>query len=132
MESDIDHLPHEALKSSVSGLRGLKSVATRLRPEMVPDSARDWLDHCLDPERREKLSLEQIAWIFAQAKAAGSHAGFEMFARLCGYHVVAVVDPREEFRAMVHRAEQNLREATELSQKALAYAHSTHLKVDEP
>lgn len=120
-----------ALRSAVDALGGLQVVGHRLRPEIDPILAGQWLAHCLDPERREKLAFEQVAWIFAQAKLAGAHAGFAQLAEVCGYRVTAVLDPKDELADLVRRAESALRHGTELSAEALARANAMHLKVDQ-
>jgi hypothetical protein len=122
--------PEQAIRAAVDSLGGLQSVGHRLRPELDPILAGQWLAHCLDAERREKLAFEQIVWIFSTAKLAGKHAGFEQLAEACGYRVTAVIDPKDELADLVRRSESALRQAAELSEEALARAAAMHLKVN--
>lgn len=122
--------PEEALRASVDALGGLQKVGHRLRPEIDPILAGQWLAHCVDPERREKLTLAQIVWIFREAKAAGAHVGFESLAQLLGYRITAVVDEREQLADLARKAQAAAHEATTLSAEVLARMQHANLKVD--
>ncbi len=37
-----------------------KAIALEMRPEMKADSAKAWLHNCLDPDKNEKFSIDQI------------------------------------------------------------------------
>lgn len=85
----------EALKACVSALGGAKVVGAALFPDKTIDNARDYLLACLNHDRPEKLSYSQIIYIFAKAKDAGFHAGFNYFAGACQY-AATPVDPEDE------------------------------------
>lgn len=120
----------EALRLAIDALGGMKVVGCRLKPEMDPVLAREWLSHCLQRDRRERITLDQVAWIFREARAAGKHAGFEALADLLGYRVTAVVDEREAIADLARRAKQRADESLALSQEMLARANALHLKVE--
>lgn len=118
------------MRASINSLRGEKAVGHILKPETDSILAGQWLAHCLDPERREKLSLAQIRLIFSMAKDAGQHDGFELFAAACGYHVTAVIDPQTQIADMLRKAQQANRESAELTEEAIARARAQGLKLE--
>jgi hypothetical protein len=120
----------EALRLAVDAIGGEKAVGSLLRPEMHPVLAGQWLAHCLDPERREKLSIAQMALVFGHAKAKGRHDGFEVLAQLLGYRVTAVIDPADELADLAHRAETAAREANTLTAEVIARMRAAGLKVN--
>lgn len=121
----------EALRLAIDALGGMKVVGSSLKPEMDPVLAREWLNHCLTSGRRERITLEQVAWIFRQAKAAGSHSGFEALAQALGYRVTAVIDEREAIADLARQVKHMAAETSALSEEMLARAHALHLKVFE-
>ena len=120
----------DGLRLAVDAIGGLQSVGHLLRPEMHPILAGQWLAHCLDPGRREKLSGAQIALVFARAKIAGKHDGFVAFAESPGYRVTAVIDPKDEIADLARRATQHAQAATDLSAEALERMRHAGIKVD--
>src|SRR5690348_9405745 len=94
----------EALRTAIDALGGLKVVGARLRPHLDPVLAGQWLAHCLDHERREKLELGQVDLILRLAKARGFHRAAESIAAGWGYRVTAILDPTEEIADLSRRA----------------------------
>lgn len=90
--------PEDALKAAVSALGGPKKAGVLLWPQMEeqPDKAgRKLADH-LNEDRAEKLSLEQVVFIFRKAKQVGFHEGMYAFNRMCGYSPSKPMDDAEE------------------------------------
>lgn len=105
--------PEEALRIAVEDLGGLQEVGARLRPEIDPILAGQWLAHCLTATKRDKLSLAQVQRIWEWAHAIGAHEGFEAFAASLGYTAVA------------HTPEAQLAEALKRAEQARAHAEAT-------
>lgn len=74
-----------ALEQAIHALGGPKSVGHMLRNELDPADAATWLKHCLADDRREKLSLNQIEFIFDKASKANGHEGFQYLAQKLAY-----------------------------------------------
>lgn len=70
----------EALRDCVNALKGPKSVGVMLWPELSADLAAKRLNHCLDPERPEKLELAQVLLVAKKARAVDCHT---LIAFLC-------------------------------------------------
>lgn len=77
--------PEESLRISVDALGGLQEVGSLLRPEMDPIAAGQWLSHCLNPAKRDKLSEEQKHLIWRRCFSMGAHEGFQAYAESIGY-----------------------------------------------
>lgn len=75
----------DALREAVRQLGGNKKVGAMLRPELPIDQAESWLRHCLNDDRREKLSPEQVLLILVEARKAGWHGAMAFIASHCGY-----------------------------------------------
>lgn len=58
----------DALKDDVKALGGAKRVGGWFKPEKDAEAARNWLNDCLNSERRERLDGEQERLIIRRAK----------------------------------------------------------------
>lgn len=81
---------NDALSSAVNALGGNKKVGTKLRPELLADAAGNWLRDCMNTDRREKLSPEQVLLILRMARQAGFHAAMDWIAFDAGYEAKPV------------------------------------------
>jgi hypothetical protein len=108
--------PETALLLAVDAIGSAQEVGTYLRPEYAktPDDAGRWLSHCLDHERRDKLSPRQIVAVFRKAFEADEHAGFESFAKQCGYEAKPL-GHASQLQHLRQKAEQAAKEAAEAS-----------------
>lgn len=75
----------EAIRAAVQALGGFKRVGAELKPDLAADAAGRWLADCCNPDKREKLSPTELAFIRRRARLEGVHvlAAFEM--RAAGY-----------------------------------------------
>jgi hypothetical protein len=83
---------NDALKQAVKALGGNKKVGAKLWPELPIDTAGNKLGDCLNPDRREKLSPEQVVFILRLAREKGYHAAMQFIAFDTGYRAEPV-DP---------------------------------------
>lgn len=86
----------DAMREVILALGGLKSVASRMRPEMPADHAGRWLADCLSAERREKLSPDGVLWLGREGRAVGCHALANFFCRDLGYADPVPLEPDDE------------------------------------
>lgn len=93
----------DALSEVVTALGGAKKVGVILWPEKSADDAGRQLRHALDPDRPEKVSLEQLALLLRLGREKGAHAGMNYLARDAGYQDPVAVEPEDE-RAQLQRA----------------------------
>lgn len=93
----------QALRDCVGALGGSKKVGVLLRPELDAQTAGRWLLDCLNPERKEKLCVEQVLLILREARAVNCHAGMQFITRDAGYADPQPLEPEDE-RAALQRA----------------------------
>ena len=93
----------QALTDCVRAMGGAKSVGHRMRPEKDPVDAGRWLLDCLNADRNEKLSLEQVLWLLVEARKVGCHTGASYLMRTAGYAEPTPVEPESE-RAALQRS----------------------------
>jgi hypothetical protein len=87
---------NDALRETVQALGGTKKVGCTLWPEMTADHASSRLRDCLNQDRREKLSPEQVEMIGRMGRQAGCHAIMAYMARTMGYADPVPVEPEDE------------------------------------
>lgn len=94
---------YEAIRATVQALGGFKPVGHDLKPDLAPDAAGRWLADCCNPEKREKLSPTELAYIRRRARAARVHilAAYEM--RDAGYAEPQPVEPEDERAALMRQ-----------------------------
>lgn len=92
----------EAIRATIMGLGGYKKVGAEMRPEMLADAAGRWLADCLNPDRRDRLCPDQLAWIRRKARQAGVHILMHFEAHDAGYSEPQPIEPEDE-RAKLQR-----------------------------
>lgn len=100
-QSDED--VYEAFSDAVKALGGAKRVGKMLQPDKPIEAARQWLLHCLDPNRSEKLDLYQILFILREARKVGYHRAMEKIGAETLYEVKAIT-PQDEAADLNRRA----------------------------
>lgn len=117
---------NEALKEAVKAAGGAKVVGHALRPEKSIQEAHMWLLDCLNADRREHLTPEQLILILKLARDANSHTAMQFLAAECGYEAIPI-NPKDEaeqlqrdFIANTQRAEQILKRLEALQPKLRA------------
>lgn len=99
----------DALRTVVDAAGGPKKVADKLWPSMpLADAARK-LNHCLDPERAEKLTPREIQLLLQWGREHNCHAAMVFLNRECGYHPPEPTDPETE----IAKAKREFVEAAE-------------------
>jgi len=106
--------PEEALEADVQAAGGPKRVAAALWPARSPAEAARLLRRCLDPERQEKLGLDEVTHVVALAAEHGSRALLEYLARRARARVTPVT-PEDEKAELLERWEAARREVAALA-----------------
>lgn len=86
----------DALNDVVKVMGGPKQVGALLWPEKAADDAGRLLRHCLDTDRNEKLSLEQLLLLLRMGREKGVHAAMTFLARESGYQDPIALEPEDE------------------------------------
>lgn len=106
---------NDALKDAVRALGGFKKVGVLLWPELeqAPEQAANKIRDCLNPDRREKLSPQQLMFVMRKAREAGHHSLMGYVCAEAGYTAPTPIDPealladsQAEFVESVKRLDQ--------------------------
>ena len=103
----------DAVRTAVQFLGGTKKVGHALRPDLGPDAAGRWLNDCLNVDRKERLTPEQLVVVLRMAREAGYHGAFDYLAREAGYKAEPVTpeETRDRLADAVLQATAALTEA---------------------
>lgn len=81
-----------------------KQVAGDMRPDLKADSAKTWLHNCIDPDKADKFSIEQIIQFMNLTKRAdGTNALLDYICDETGQERTKAKAPEDE-RAALQRA----------------------------
>ncbi len=87
---------NDALIDAVKALGGSKQVGPLLWPEKTPDGAQRLLLACLNEDRSERLSPDQVLMVLRMARAKGHHSAIAYILNDLGYSPTQPVEPRDE------------------------------------
>lgn len=100
-QDDLWHdSPEDALRAVVHALGGPKKVGHELWPAKTIAEAAHYLNHCLDPERAEKLSLGEIMYLLHRGREIGCHTAIQYINRACHYEDAKPIEPEDERAAL--------------------------------
>ena len=105
----------EALKYVCQALGKPKEIGPLIFPHKEdPVAAGRLLSDCLNPDRPEKLDIEQVILLLRLAKERGCHAGVEYINNACGYSKPIPVDPDDEKAELQRRLIRCINEQRQL------------------
>jgi hypothetical protein len=107
----------QALRDCVSALGGSKKVGVILRPELDAQTAGRWLLDCLNPERNDKLCLEQFLLILREARKVGCHAGMTFVTRDAGYSDPQPIEPEDARAALQREFNESVKRLENMAQR---------------
>lgn len=103
MQMSLHHeTTSDALREVIQACGGFKEVGSRLWPDISPERAAGNLRDCINSERRERLTPDQVLFVLRLGRDAGCHAGMLFFAREAGYSDPQPIEPADE-RAQLMR-----------------------------
>lgn len=91
---------NEAIRATVNALGGFKKVGHELKPDKSVDEAGRWLNDCCNPEKREKLSPPELAYIRRKGRENGCHILAAYEAQEAGYAPPQPIEPEDERAAL--------------------------------
>lgn len=87
---------NDALIECVKACGGSKLVGVALWPAKGVEAAQRHLLACMNPERSEKLAIEEVVHLLRLARNAGCHAGMQYLSAELSYAEPQPVQPRDE------------------------------------
>ncbi len=87
---------NDALVGCVKALGGSKQVGPMLWPEKMADAAQRALLDCLNPERPNRLTPEQVALLLRRCRQIGYHDAVSWLMADLGYAEPVPLAPKEE------------------------------------
>jgi len=96
---------NDALTAAVHAVGGFKKIGLALRPELEgrPQQAAQWLRDCLNHEKREKLSPEQLLHLLRLAREGNYHAAKHWIDGEAGYAESAPLRPEDAIADLQRR-----------------------------
>jgi hypothetical protein len=94
---------NDVLRAMVQALGGAKKVGGAMRGNDVGiEAAHRWILACLNPDRPERFTPEQVLWLLVECRKLNFHAGMHFLNVGAGYAPPTPVDPEDE-RARLQR-----------------------------
>lgn len=87
---------NDAIRATLQAAGGLKKVSADLWPTLTADAASSRLRDCLNHDRREKLSPEELLAIAKAGREAGCHTLMAFLCGECGYSAPIPVEPEDQ------------------------------------
>lgn len=98
----------DALREVIQAAGGAKVVGSKMFPDMTVDYAAGRIRDCLNNDRRERFTPEQVLMLLRLGHQVGCHAAMAFMAREAGYSDPQPVEPEDE----VARLQREYVEAT--------------------
>lgn len=105
----------DAIRDTITGLGGMKVVGNMLWPALPVDDAGRKLSHCLNSEKREKLSPGELQLIRRAARKVGVHILAFYEARDAGYTEPTPTCPENEQAELQRQFNQKVSDLQELA-----------------
>lgn len=86
----------DALREVVAAAVGPKAIGARMFPDMAPDHAAGKVRDCLNTDRRERFTPDQVCMLLRIGREVGCHAGIVFMSRDAGYSDPVPVEPEDE------------------------------------
>ena len=117
---------NEALREIVQALGGAKKVGPLFWPEKSVEQAHMLLLGCLNPDRKERLTPEQVLLLLRWGHEVDCHGAMHFIGQQAGYEI-RPIKPSDELSAVMARAEHLARESRAVA-AALERLSQPHLQ----
>jgi len=107
----------DALSDVVVATGGWKRVGCELWPDKGADEAGRLLRNCLNKDRAEKLSLDQILWLLRRGHEHGVHTGMHYLADAAGYSRPDPITPDDQRSELQRQFVESVKSLTGLAKR---------------
>jgi hypothetical protein len=121
----------EAIKDTINACGGSKQVAAKLWPEKAPDAAHRLLLSCLNDDRPERLSPEQLMFVLRMGREKGVHVGITYILRELGYDDPKPIEPTDELAELQRNCLELLQQQARMAarmEKLMTQGAGSHLR----
>jgi len=108
---------NEAIVECVRAGGGSKVVGAALWPAKGPDAAQRHLLNCLNPDRPEKLHLDELELVMRMARERGCHAGMQYLSAILGYAEPIPVNQEDEAAQLQRQFIESTRNLSKLAER---------------
>lgn len=108
---------NDALIECVKACGGSKQVGPALWPEAAPDQAQRKLLDCLNHDRPQRLTPDQVVLLLRMARDRGCHAGILFLTTTLGYTEPSPIEPEDERAQLQRQFVQGVGELAKLAEK---------------
>lgn len=123
----------EALRDDVLALGGPKVVGKQLFPEKDLEPARNTLNDCLNPARRERLTDEQERLIIRRAREVrGFSAALYFLCDDCGFERPKAINPEDERAKLMREFTEGVKRLDAIAERlgpSLLTLHTSPVRV---
>lgn len=111
---------NDAIRDTIKALGGFKRFGYEMRPDLGVEGAGRWLSDCCNPDRRDKLSPTELAFIRRRGRQQGVHILATYEARDAGYAPPKPIEPEDERAALLREFNVRAAEMVGLSKQLAA------------
>lgn len=119
---------NDALREVVHVCGGPKKVGALLWPELPVDQAAGRLRDCLNPDRREKLSPEQVSLLGRIGRQQGCHGLAMHLMRDWGYADPTPIEPEDEIARLQREFVEATKALGQLANRIESIQSQPHLR----
>jgi len=119
---------NDALREVVNALGGPKAVGVKLWPEKSVEQAQVLLLACLNSERKERLTPEQLLLVLKRGREAECHAAINFICEAAGYSRPEPLNPADEVAKAMREFNDTVKRLDQIADRLQA-AGVTQLKI---
>jgi hypothetical protein len=108
---------NDALIACIKACGGSKVVGPRLWPEKPVDAAQRLLLDCLNEDRPQHLTPEQLVLVLRMARERGFHAGFHHLCETLSYAPTLPIEPSDEAAELQRRYIEAARDMARIAER---------------
>lgn len=119
----------DALAHTIKALGGFGAVGAELWPAKPLRSAENWLRDCLNPNRSEKLSMDEVVTILRLARDRGIHTAIYKLCDDAGYGRPAIAPNKTPQQILAEKFQRTAAELSRLADEMAAIDQTAKMRV---
>lgn len=107
----------QALDEVITACGGRKKFAVAMWPDKPARDAHNLLDACLNPERRERFTPDQLVFILRRGREVGCHSGMRYLCGESGYSDPVPLNPSDQAAELQRAFNESVRVQSQLVER---------------